>query len=192
MRDRLGTKHILIPLRCPSGKLRTNAGHRLPSVRLETVDHIRTADSRRRPCPALQRRVPDRVKPLSAVRQMGLEGTVSKSGGQTYQSGRNFGWVKVKTPEWKATFGKRFEHFQKQSPRLVFRRSDARGRAERTRAHSSASFPKVVGAYQAPTWPNRLGPLLLLGSGTTVPPLKTSALLTGSRQIENSGQNGDR
>jgi ATP-dependent DNA ligase len=44
---------------------------------------------------------------------MGLEGIVSKKIEQPYKSGRNLGWVKVKTAAWQAANKDRGELFEK-------------------------------------------------------------------------------
>jgi ATP-dependent DNA ligase len=54
---------------------------------------------------------PDPVKLLRVVHDMGLEGIVSKRRDQPYRSGKNPGWIKVKTRAWKAANRDRWEQF---------------------------------------------------------------------------------
>ena len=53
-------------------------------------------------------------KLLKVCNQMGLEGIVSKRMSQLYKSGRNVGWMKVKTSAWKLANKDRGELFEKQ------------------------------------------------------------------------------
>jgi len=53
-------------------------------------------------------------KLLNVCNQMGLEGIVSKRMSQPYKSGRNVGWVKVKTSAWKLANKDQGELFEKQ------------------------------------------------------------------------------
>ena len=53
----------------------------------------------------------DAEKLLAVAEKMGLEGIVSKNGAQPYLSGRNPGWIKVKTSAWRAANKDRFELF---------------------------------------------------------------------------------
>jgi bifunctional non-homologous end joining protein LigD len=55
----------------------------------------------------------DPVKLLEATERMGLEGIVSKLRDQPYRSGKNPGWIKVKTPTWREANRDRWELFQK-------------------------------------------------------------------------------
>ncbi len=50
---------------------------------------------------------------LAAAQEMELEGIVSKRLDQPYVSGRNDGWVKVKTAAWKDANRERFRHFKR-------------------------------------------------------------------------------
>ena len=52
---------------------------------------------------------PDPTKLLAAAESMGLEGIVSKLVEQPYRSGKNPGWVKVKTATWRAAKSDRWE-----------------------------------------------------------------------------------
>lgn len=45
----------------------------------------------------------DAIKLLQVAEKWGLEGVVSKKLDQPYKSGRNLGWIKVKTSTWRAT-----------------------------------------------------------------------------------------
>ena len=54
----------------------------------------------------------DPAKLLAVVTKMGLEGIVSKFGHQPYKSGKNVGWIKVKTATWREANRDRFEMFQ--------------------------------------------------------------------------------
>ena len=56
---------------------------------------------------------PDPVKLLAAVGKAGLEGIVSKLTYQPYRSGKNPGWIKVKTANWKAANRDRWEMFER-------------------------------------------------------------------------------
>ena len=53
----------------------------------------------------------DPIKLLDAADRMGLEGIVSKRRDQHYRSGKNPGWVKVKTTAWRAANRDRWEMF---------------------------------------------------------------------------------
>jgi bifunctional non-homologous end joining protein LigD len=55
---------------------------------------------------------PDPAKLLAAAESMGLEGTVSKLVEQPYRSGKNPGWIKVKTAAWRAANRDRLEMFE--------------------------------------------------------------------------------
>ena len=55
----------------------------------------------------------DPFKLLGAADRMGLEGIVSKRRDQHYRSGKNPGWVKVKTAAWRAANRERYKLFQK-------------------------------------------------------------------------------
>ena len=50
---------------------------------------------------------------LAATLELGLEGIVSKKRDQPYRSGKNFGWVKVKTAAWRGENRDRWEMFQR-------------------------------------------------------------------------------
>ena len=50
---------------------------------------------------------------LAACEKHGLEGIVSKLREDRYRSGKNPGWVKVKTAAWRATNRERFKLFEK-------------------------------------------------------------------------------
>jgi bifunctional non-homologous end joining protein LigD len=52
-------------------------------------------------------------KLLAVATKQGLEGIVSKKSNQRYVSGKNPGWIKVKTATWRAANRDRFEMFQK-------------------------------------------------------------------------------
>ena len=54
----------------------------------------------------------DPVKLLQACEDMGLEGIVSKKADQPYKSGKNVGWVKVKTAAWREANSSRWELFE--------------------------------------------------------------------------------
>jgi ATP-dependent DNA ligase len=56
----------------------------------------------------------DRANLLQICEDMGLEGVVSKRAGQPYKSGKNVGWIKVKTLAWRAANQDRPEMFQRQ------------------------------------------------------------------------------
>jgi bifunctional non-homologous end joining protein LigD len=49
---------------------------------------------------------------LTEMARRNMEGIVSKKADQSYRSGKNPGWIKVKTAEWKAANRKRFEMFR--------------------------------------------------------------------------------
>lgn len=51
------------------------------------------------------------MKLLQVAEKWGLEGVVSKKLDQPYKSGRNLGWIKVKTSTWRATNADRWELF---------------------------------------------------------------------------------
>ena len=55
----------------------------------------------------------DPTKLLQACEDMGLEGIVSKKADQPYKSGKNVGWIKVKTTAWRAANADRYELFEK-------------------------------------------------------------------------------
>ena len=55
----------------------------------------------------------DAEKLLAAAERMGLEGIVSKRRDQHYRSGKNPGWVKVKTATWRAANRERYKLFEK-------------------------------------------------------------------------------
>ena len=55
----------------------------------------------------------DAEKLLAVAEKMGLEGIVSKKADQRYVSGKNLGWIKVKTSAWRAANKNRFELFAK-------------------------------------------------------------------------------
>ena len=55
----------------------------------------------------------DPVKLLASCETMGLEGIVSKKADQPYKSGKNLGWIKVKTLSWRAMNQDRPELFQR-------------------------------------------------------------------------------
>ena len=54
----------------------------------------------------------DAEKLLGVAEKMGLEGIVSKKADQPYASGKNSGWIKVKTTSWGAANADRHELFQ--------------------------------------------------------------------------------
>ena len=55
----------------------------------------------------------DPEKLLAAAERMGLEGIVSKRRDQHYRSGKNPGWVKMKTATWRAANRERYKLFEK-------------------------------------------------------------------------------
>jgi bifunctional non-homologous end joining protein LigD len=55
---------------------------------------------------------PDPEKLLAAIESMGLEGIVSKLVEQPYRSGKNPGWVKVKSKAWRAANRDHWELFE--------------------------------------------------------------------------------
>lgn len=55
----------------------------------------------------------DPEKLLAAAERMGLEGIVSKRRDQHYRSGKNPGWVKVKTAAWRAANREPYKLFKK-------------------------------------------------------------------------------
>ena len=55
---------------------------------------------------------PNPEKLLTAIESMGLEGIVSKLVEQPYRSGKNPGWVKVKSKAWRAGNRDSWEHFE--------------------------------------------------------------------------------
>ena len=56
----------------------------------------------------------DPMKLLAVAEQWKLEGVVSKKLDQPYKSGKNPGWVKVKTASWREANQSRWELFQRQ------------------------------------------------------------------------------
>jgi bifunctional non-homologous end joining protein LigD len=64
----------------------------------------------------------DPVKLMASCEAMGLEGVVSKRADQPYKSGRNVGWIKVKSLAWRTANQDRPEMFQRReqtpTPRL--------------------------------------------------------------------------
>ena len=50
---------------------------------------------------------------LAACEEQGLEGIVSKLRGDHYSSGKNSGWIKVKTTAWRAANSERYKLFEK-------------------------------------------------------------------------------
>ncbi len=63
----------------------------------------------------------DPAKLLAVVTKMGLEGIVSKLGHQPYKSGKNVGWVKVKSQAWREANRERWELFRGSSVVVVAR-----------------------------------------------------------------------
>lgn len=57
----------------------------------------------------------DPMKLLKVAEQWRLEGVVCKKLDQPYKSGKNLGWVKVKTASWRAQNQDRWELFQRQA-----------------------------------------------------------------------------
>jgi len=55
----------------------------------------------------------DPEKLLAAAVKLGLEGIVSKKRNQPYRSGKNVGWVKVKTATWREANRDRWEMFER-------------------------------------------------------------------------------
>jgi bifunctional non-homologous end joining protein LigD len=55
----------------------------------------------------------DAEKLLAAALELGLEGIVSKKRDQPYRSGKNLGWIKVKTAAWRETNRDRWEMFER-------------------------------------------------------------------------------
>ena len=55
----------------------------------------------------------DAEKLLAAALELGLEGIVSKKRDQPYRSGKNLGWVKVKTAAWREANRDLWEMFQR-------------------------------------------------------------------------------
>ena len=55
-------------------------------------------------------------KLLAVATKQGLEGIVSKKATQAYVSGKNVGWIKVKTSSWRAAHKDRWELFQNKAP----------------------------------------------------------------------------
>jgi bifunctional non-homologous end joining protein LigD len=53
-------------------------------------------------------------KLLAVATKQGLEGIVSKKATQQYVSGKNVGWIKVKTATWRAANKDRWEMFQRE------------------------------------------------------------------------------
>ena len=56
---------------------------------------------------------PDPQKLLAVADRMGLEGIVSKRRDEFYRSGKNPGWIKVKTSTWRAANRERYKLFEK-------------------------------------------------------------------------------
>jgi hypothetical protein len=54
----------------------------------------------------------DAEKLLTAAIELGLEGIVSKRRDQRYVSGKNAGWIKVKTAAWREANRDRWEMFE--------------------------------------------------------------------------------
>jgi ATP-dependent DNA ligase len=57
----------------------------------------------------------DAEKLLAAALEHGLEGIVSKMRDQPYRSGKNLGWIKVKTAAWREANRDRWEMFGRRS-----------------------------------------------------------------------------
>ena len=55
----------------------------------------------------------DPVKLRAAAEQQGLEGVISKLTYQPYRSGKNPGWIKVKTATWREANRDRWKLFQR-------------------------------------------------------------------------------
>jgi bifunctional non-homologous end joining protein LigD len=55
----------------------------------------------------------DAERLLATTARMGLEGIVSKLADQPYRSGKNSGWVKVKTATWREANRDRWEMFER-------------------------------------------------------------------------------
>ena len=55
----------------------------------------------------------DPEKLLAAALELGLEGIVSKKRDQPYRSGKNVGWIKVKTAAWREANRDRWEMFER-------------------------------------------------------------------------------
>ena len=55
----------------------------------------------------------DAEKLLAAALELGLEGIVSKKRDQPYRSGKNLGWIKVKTAAWREANRDRWEMFER-------------------------------------------------------------------------------
>jgi bifunctional non-homologous end joining protein LigD len=55
----------------------------------------------------------DPLQLLGAADRMNLEGVVSKLRNQPYKSGKNPGWMKVKTATWRATNRERYKMFER-------------------------------------------------------------------------------
>ena len=53
---------------------------------------------------------------LAECARLGLEGIVAKRKDAPYRSGTRSGWIKVKTPEWKAANEYRAKLFEKSAP----------------------------------------------------------------------------
>lgn len=77
-------------------------------ARLKTL--IKAADDA---CIRYSDTFPDPLKLLAACDARGLEGIVSKKASQSYVSGRNHGWIKVKCHAWRAANAGRWELFDK-------------------------------------------------------------------------------
>ena len=55
----------------------------------------------------------DAEKLLAAALELGLEAIVSKKRDQPYRSGKNLGWIKVKTAAWREVNKDRWEMFER-------------------------------------------------------------------------------
>ena len=55
----------------------------------------------------------DAERLLATAARMGLEGIVSKLADQPYRSGKNPGWIKVKTAAWREANRDRWEMFER-------------------------------------------------------------------------------
>ena len=71
-----------------------------------------SARRRRRGRAAFSEAFDDAEKLLAAALELGLEGIVSKKRDQPYRSGKNLGWVKVKTAAWREVNRDRWEMFR--------------------------------------------------------------------------------
>jgi bifunctional non-homologous end joining protein LigD len=65
-----------------------------------------------RPCLPFSDDFDDPLPVLKAAERLNLEGIVSKRRDQPYRSGRNPGWVKVKTAAWRAANRERYKLFE--------------------------------------------------------------------------------